>query len=105
MLAATAFRNAAPRYPEKISVYLPKGARAALERAAAEKGVTPPELVRELCANVGDGVNQAADLISEATSIPSQNFTPAMIFGNWFCPFTAILNGSPGARVSLSLGF
>lgn len=46
MLAATAFRNAAPRYPEKISVYLPKGARAALERAAAEKGVTPPELVR-----------------------------------------------------------
>jgi hypothetical protein len=29
-----------------------------------------------------DGVNQAADLISDATSIPSLNFTPLTTFGN-----------------------
>ncbi|MCW2286229.1 hypothetical protein M2323_004032 [Rhodoblastus acidophilus] len=45
MLAA-AFRNAAPRFPEKVSVYLPKGARAAIERAAEQTGVTAPELLR-----------------------------------------------------------
>jgi hypothetical protein len=37
---------------------------------------------RELCGILGDGVNQAADLISDATSIPSLNFTPLMTFGN-----------------------
>ena len=31
----------------------------------------------------GDGVNQAADLVSGATSIPSRNLTPLMTFGNW----------------------
>jgi hypothetical protein len=30
----------------------------------------------------GDGVNQAADLASGATSIPSRNLTPLMTFGN-----------------------
>jgi len=30
----------------------------------------------------GDGVNQAADLVSGATSIPSRNLTPLMTFGN-----------------------
>jgi hypothetical protein len=39
-------------------------------------------LVSELCGILGDGVNQAADLISDATSIPSLNFTPLMTFGN-----------------------
>ena len=43
---------------------------------------TPPTSRGELCANLGDGVNQAADLVSDAASIPSQNFTPLMIFGN-----------------------
>jgi hypothetical protein len=33
---------------------------------------------------LGDGVNQAADLASGATSIPSWNLTPWMTFGNWF---------------------
>jgi hypothetical protein len=37
---------------------------------------------RELCRILGDGVSQAADLISDATSIPSLNFTPLMTFGN-----------------------
>jgi hypothetical protein len=40
MFATAAFRNAAPRYPEKVSVYLPKGARAAIERIAAKTGMT-----------------------------------------------------------------
>jgi hypothetical protein len=31
---------------------------------------------------LGDGVNQAADLVSGATSIPSRNLTPLMTFGN-----------------------
>src|SRR5271169_5208251 len=38
----------------------------------------------ELRAKVGDGVSQAADFISAASSIPSLNFTPSMTFGNWF---------------------
>jgi len=39
---------------------------------------------RELCGNVGDGANQAADFISATSSIPSLNVTPSMTFGNWF---------------------
>jgi hypothetical protein len=38
----------------------------------------------ELRLILGDGVNQAADLASGATSIPSWNLTPWMTFGNWF---------------------
>jgi bifunctional non-homologous end joining protein LigD len=38
----------------------------------------------ELRGKLGDGVNQAADLISSTASIPSLNFTPLMTFGNWF---------------------
>ena len=38
----------------------------------------------ELCGEVGDGVNQAADLISATASIPSLNFIPLTTFGNWF---------------------
>jgi hypothetical protein len=41
----------------------------------------------ELCLNLGDGVNQAADFIPATSSIPSLNFTPLMTFGNWFRPF------------------
>ena len=37
---------------------------------------------QELWLNLGDGVNQAANLISGVTSIPSLNFTPLMTFGN-----------------------
>jgi retron-type reverse transcriptase len=33
---------------------------------------------------LGDGVNQAADFASGATSIPSWNLTRWMTFGNWF---------------------
>src|SRR5271167_2291915 len=45
-------------------------------------GLMQPEL--ELCGKVGDGVNQAADLISATASIPSVNFIPLTTFGNWF---------------------
>jgi hypothetical protein len=33
---------------------------------------------------LGDGMNQAVDLASGATSIPSWNLTPWMTFGNGF---------------------
>jgi hypothetical protein len=38
----------------------------------------------ELRLILGDAMNQAADLASGATSIPSRNLTPLMTFGNWF---------------------
>jgi hypothetical protein len=38
----------------------------------------------ELRGKVGDGVNQAAGLISATGSIPSLNFIPLTTFGNWF---------------------
>jgi hypothetical protein len=38
----------------------------------------------ELRGKVGDGVNQAADLMSATASIPSLNFIPLTTFGNWF---------------------
>jgi predicted lipid-binding transport protein (Tim44 family) len=41
-------------------------------------------LLLELCGKVGDGVNQAAGLISATASIPSLNFIPLTTFGNWF---------------------
>ena len=41
-------------------------------------------LLPELRGKVGDGVNQAAGLISATVSIPSLNFIPLTTFGNWF---------------------
>ena len=41
-------------------------------------------VVGELRGKVGDGVNQAAGLISATVSIPSLNFIPLTTFGNWF---------------------
>jgi len=37
---------------------------------------------QELCTNLGDGMDQAADISLFATSIPSWNFTPRTILGN-----------------------
>jgi sugar phosphate permease len=42
------------------------------------------EAAVELCLNLGDGVNQAANLASSTTSIPSRNLAPLTAFGNWF---------------------
>jgi hypothetical protein len=49
---------------------------------ASRNSVTPVRA--ELRGKVGDGVNQAADLISATVSIPSLNFIPLTTFGNWF---------------------
>ena len=66
----------------------------------------PPDVIRhavwlylrftlsELWLILGDGVNQAADLASGATSIPSRNLTPSMTFGNW----VLTLQSSPAFR-------
>jgi hypothetical protein len=56
-------------------------------KIAAHPG--PPDMEEmfggsELCRKIGDGVNQAADLISATASIPSLNFIPLTTFGNWF---------------------
>ena len=45
-------------------------------------GVAPQQDSGQLWLIFGDGVNQAADLASGATSIPSRNLTPLMTFGN-----------------------
>ena len=50
----------------------------------AEDVVATLEGACELCRKIGDGVNQAADLISATASIPSLNFIPLTTFGNWF---------------------
>ena len=42
------------------------------------------ETSKQLWLILGDGVNQAADLTSGVTSIPSWNLTPWMTFGTWF---------------------
>src|SRR3984957_12149248 len=55
-------------------------AKTMLARTAEQFDVTPSEL----CRKIGDGVNQAADLISATASIPSLNFIPLTTFGNWF---------------------
>jgi hypothetical protein len=46
--------------------------------------LTAAHQITELCRKIGDGVNQAADLISATASIPSLNFIPLTTFGNWF---------------------
>jgi hypothetical protein len=56
-------------------------------RGLGFSGVVPEVTGRpayELCRKIGDGVNQAADLISATASIPSLNFIPLTTFGNWF---------------------
>ena len=50
--------------------------------AYVEQALVPE--ATELRGKVGDGVNQAADLISATASIPSLNFIPLTTFGNWF---------------------
>ena len=52
--------------------------------ATVAQGISVASNAGELCGKVGDGVNQAADLISATASIPSLNFIPLTTFGNWF---------------------
>jgi hypothetical protein len=53
-----------------------------LQRPLAVIPVGTKARLDELRRIFGDGVNQAADLVSGATSIPSRNLTPLMTFGN-----------------------
>ena len=55
-----------------------------LGEAAGGEVVVAADARGELRGKVGDGVNQAADLISATASIPSLNFIPLPTFGNWF---------------------
>ncbi len=59
---------------------IPKGAR--WGDLIAEEGIKRLALYRELCGIFGDGMNQAADFFSNATSIPSRNVAPLTTFGN-----------------------
>jgi hypothetical protein len=54
------------------------------KRAGRELDLELSRGADELRGKVGDGVNQAADLISATVSIPSLNFIPLTTFGNWF---------------------
>ena len=51
-----------------------------LTAAGAKEPLTKSK--SELCWIFGDGVNQAADFSSLATSMPSRNVTPLTTFGN-----------------------
>ncbi len=59
-----------------------RGATTADERIRYSSAILPKWARRELCRNLGDGVNQAADISWLATSIPSRNVTPRTILGN-----------------------
>ena len=57
------------------------------DRLVGRAGIVPaakrhPRPHDELWLIFGDGVNQAADFFSDATSIPSRNVTPLTTFGN-----------------------
>jgi hypothetical protein len=47
------FTQAAPRFPERITVMTPKGTRSAIARAAHREKVTPAELLRRFLADKG----------------------------------------------------
>ena len=89
----TASVNADAPSPHLLAYATTKGAiqnfTGGLAQLLAEKGiranaVAPGPVWTELCRKIGDGVNQAADLISATASIPSLNFIPLTTFGNWF---------------------
>ena len=95
--AAKAPRRRAPRGPRKLPDNLPverivepapcvcgKCGGARLRKLGEVVSKTLECEPRELRGKVGDGVNQAADLISATASIPSLNFIPLTTFGNWF---------------------
>jgi hypothetical protein len=75
-----------PPKPSAIIAHDGGSGTAATEKAfpSIELSANPALPAKELCGKVGDGVNQAADLISATASIPSLNFIPLTTFGNWF---------------------
>ena len=85
--AATIHKSQGSEYPAVIIPVLTQH-YPMLQRNLLYTGVTRGKrlvvLVGGLRGKVGDGVNQAADLISTTASIPSLNFIPLTTFGNWF---------------------
>jgi hypothetical protein len=45
--ATEGFEPVAPKFPERIGVQLPKGARSAIRRAAEQEKTSPAEFVRK----------------------------------------------------------
>ncbi len=74
---------AAPALARQARVLIAIGAPMA-ETKAGQDALWMLANLLELCLNLGDGVNQAANLASSTTSIPSRNLAPLTIFGNWF---------------------
>ena len=69
---------------ERVGLSKPQVTNIICGRFGVSRPIARRVLELELCGKVGDGVSQAADFISAASSIPSLNFTPSMTFGNWF---------------------
>ena len=62
--------------------WVPNIGRRSSRHLLSRLGLRKPTSPNQLWLILGDGVNQAADLVSGATSIPSRNLTPLMTFGN-----------------------
>jgi hypothetical protein len=50
MFASDGFTQAAPRFPERVTVNVPKGMRTSLMRAAEREKTTPADLMRRMLA-------------------------------------------------------
>jgi hypothetical protein len=60
----------------------PNAAKEAQLTLTISKAIAIRSAGGELCTNLGDGMDQAADISWFTTSIPSWNFTPRTILGN-----------------------
>ena len=80
MFADSAYQG--PIFAGAVSKILSRLQVEIVKRSDQAKGFVV--LPKELRWKVGDGVNQAADFILAASSIPSLNFTPSTTFGNRF---------------------
>ena len=67
---------------EVIEEHATKTSANSVKFAIVEEMLRQVRPIEELCWIFGDGVNQAADFFSDATSIPSRNVTPLTTFGN-----------------------
>ena len=72
------------RLEEAVNIYHAALEELTRDRVPIDWAMTQMSLGVELWRKIGDGVNQAADLISATASIPSLNFIPLTTFGNWF---------------------
>jgi hypothetical protein len=77
--AYSAIASMLPNHATERELLPDRDYRIWLPRTAVERLLASRE---ELCRNLGDGVNQAADISWLATSIPSRNVTPRTILGN-----------------------